>query len=134
MQDDVIKINSEDEQPPPEPTAPQENTTGAGTTTGTVPDTRERRDLHPVVQKLRDLRRASGLSLATIERDHNIRSVVVGAYERGDREPPLKKIDAMLSIYGYRLSIEPIEGIPVVRSHAEMAEQLRRFADQLATE
>lgn len=80
---------------------------------------------------LRDLRRAAGFSLAQVEARFCIPAVVLGAYERGDRLPPLSKLDWILrTAYGYQLQAVPV-GAEHVRLPADMVADLRAIADQL---
>jgi transcriptional regulator with XRE-family HTH domain len=85
---------------------------------------------HPLCVMLRDLRKAAGLSLARMEHKFGIKAVVVGAYERGDREPPLRKLDQILALYGYRLAAVPVSS-DAVRISTDMVADLRAIADQL---
>lgn len=85
---------------------------------------------HPICDLLRQLRKASGLSLAKIEEKYGISGVVLASYERGDREPPMRKIDSALNIFGYRLAAVPISE-DRVRVPADLAATLRSIADQL---
>lgn len=64
---------------------------------------------HPVVQFLRSIRRKNGLSLAQMESVHKLSAVVIGAYERGDRNPPLWKLEQALNVFGYRLAVLPVD-------------------------
>lgn len=91
---------------------------------------RVRREPHEICVLLRQLRQAARLSLKQMEDRYGVSSVVLGAYERGDREPPLRKIDAMLRIYGYRLQAVPIDA-SATRMPADMVTTLRGIADQL---
>ncbi len=79
---------------------------------------------------LRELRLAARLSLAQFEDRFDIPAVVVGAYERGDRIPPLHKLEAILACYGYRLLAVPKDG-SAVRLPIDMIADLRAIADQL---
>lgn len=92
--------------------------------------TRVRREPHRLCQMLRSLRHASGLSLAGVEKTHGIAAVVLGAYERGDREPPLRKLDHVLACYGYQLTAVPIDDT-AVRLPEEAIAVLRSLANQL---
>lgn len=85
---------------------------------------------HPLCKLLRELRQAAGLSLAKIEEKYDISGVVVGAYERGDRVPPINKLEQILNIYGYALKAEPI-GPAHVRPASDIATELRSIADQI---
>lgn len=90
-----------------------------------------RRPLHPICALLRRLRVAAGLSLNQFEEQYGISAVVVGAYERGDRLPPLHRLDEILSCYGYHLVAQPIGGVTVVRPDDDVITTLRSIADQL---
>lgn len=87
---------------------------------------------HPLCAFLRELRIEAKLSLSEVESRFGISAIVLGSYERGDREPPLRKIEAALKMYGYRLIAVPISGeVPAVRLSGDMAAELRAIADQL---
>ncbi len=85
---------------------------------------------HPLCVMVRNLRKAAGLSLAQFEARTGIPAVVVGAYERGDRVPPLSKLDAVLRSFGYRLAAIPIDA-EAVRLPEDIVAELRAIADQL---
>jgi transcriptional regulator with XRE-family HTH domain len=87
---------------------------------------------HPICVLLRQLRRAANLTLTDFENKHGIPSVVVGAYERGDRLPPLPKLDALLACYGYALTAVPT-GSNAVRLPGDIVSDLRAIANQLET-
>jgi transcriptional regulator with XRE-family HTH domain len=87
---------------------------------------------HPLCVLLRQLRQAAGLSLTQFQDRFDIPAVVVGAYERGDRVPPLLKLDAIFHCFGYRLVAHPIDDKAVQRV-PDMIEGLRAIADQLET-
>lgn len=85
---------------------------------------------HPVCKTLRELRKAAGLSLKDIETELGVNGIVLGSYERGDRNPPLSKIEMILNLYGYTLVAVP--QVPsAVRRPKDMATELRIIADQL---
>jgi transcriptional regulator with XRE-family HTH domain len=87
---------------------------------------------HPVCLKLRELRRAAGLSLSQLQDRHGMNAVLVGSYERGDRQPPLVKLDALLHVFGYRLTAVPIGGVTDhVRTPHDMIAELRSITAQL---
>lgn len=88
------------------------------------------REIHPVCKTLRDLRNAAGLSLLSAERRFGISSIVLGSYERGDRNPPLTKIEQILNVYGYTLAAIPMEG-HAPRLPENIAAELRVIADHL---
>lgn len=85
---------------------------------------------HPICKLLRDLRHSSGMSLGTVEKKHRIPAVVLGAYERGDRTPPLSKLEHVLNLYGYELRAVPI-GSEHIRLTTDIIADLRAIADQL---
>lgn len=86
---------------------------------------------HPLCAFLRELRHASRMSLAQVEDRYGISAVVLGSYERGDRLPPVAKLDAILrAVYGYELRAVPM-GTDYTRSSTDMAADLRAIADQL---
>jgi transcriptional regulator with XRE-family HTH domain len=91
--------------------------------------------MHPVTAQLRDLRDATGLSLVALERKHGIPAIVLGSWERGDRQPTINKIQQVLDVYGYQLVAVPrartLNGRPTVRTPAANAALLRAIADQL---
>ncbi len=67
--------------------------------------------LHPICEKFRTLRRDLGLSLSQVEEKTGgaWKAVVVGSYERGDRQPSIARADALLRLYGQRLAIVPAD-------------------------
>lgn len=87
--------------------------------------------VHPVCEKMRELRKAAGLSLTDMEKRHGISAVMMGSYERGDRTPPLSKIDALLGMFGYTLAAVPIDST-AVRENRDMVADLHAIADQLS--
>lgn len=89
--------------------------------------------IHPVVKQMRDLRLAARLSLVEAEITTQVPAIVMGSYERGDRQPPLSKLDAILKCYGYRLVAVPVD-FNAVRLPSDMAAELHAIADQIAKE
>lgn len=87
-------------------------------------------EIHPVLHMLRRLRKASGLSLTQAGIRLGLPSIVLGSYERGDRNPPLGKVEAILSAYGYTLRAVPIKE-DAVRLPEDMAAELRLIANQI---
>jgi transcriptional regulator with XRE-family HTH domain len=85
---------------------------------------------HRLCVMLRDLRQAAGMSLKQMGGKHGVSPVALGAYERGDRLPPITKLDQLLGVFGYRLSAEPI-GSGAVRASEDVVAELRAIADQL---
>ena len=93
--------------------------------------TRPEPDLvHPLCAMLRELRTAARLSLAQFEQRYGIPAVVVGAYERGDRIPPLNKLETILGCFGYKLVAVPTSA-DAVRLPLDIVTDLRAIADQL---
>jgi transcriptional regulator with XRE-family HTH domain len=88
---------------------------------------------HPICKQMRDLRRAAGLSLTEAQRLVGVPDIVLGSYERGDRQPPLTKVEAILNAYGYTLAAVP-KDFDAVRLPTDMATELRRIADQIDKE
>jgi transcriptional regulator with XRE-family HTH domain len=88
------------------------------------------RRIHPLCRMLRQLRLAAGLSLADFEGRFGHPAVVLGAYERGDRVPPLHKMDIILECYGWRLQAVP-RGQEFIRLPEDIVGELRAIADQL---
>jgi len=85
---------------------------------------------HPLCALLRQLRTAAGLSLAQVEQEYGISAVVLGAYERGDRIPPLPKLERVLTCFGYRLDAVPIDST-AIRLKPDVVADLRAIANQL---
>jgi transcriptional regulator with XRE-family HTH domain len=85
---------------------------------------------HPICRLLRDLRIAAHLSLQDIEEKFDFSGVVLGAYERGDRVPPLTKLEKVLGFYGYHLQAVPM-GQEFVRLSGDVVADLRAIAHQL---
>lgn len=88
---------------------------------------------HPICHQMRELRRAAGLSLTEAEQLIGIPAIVLGSYERGDRHPPLAKVETILSGYGYTLAAVPND-FDAVRLPADMAAELRAIAAQIDKE
>lgn len=86
---------------------------------------------HPLCRLVRDLRTAARLSLHQFEIKFGIPAVVVAAYERGDRIPPLPKIDEILTCLGYRLIAVPVD-YRSIRLPGDIAAELHAIADQIA--
>jgi len=97
---------------------------GAPRTRRTVPKP------HTLCTLLRQLRLAAGLSLTQFQERYGIPAVVVGAYERGDRVPPLAKLDSIFRCYGYELIAVPVDTNAVQRI-PDMVTTLRVIANQL---
>lgn len=86
--------------------------------------------VHPICKQIRDLRMAARMSLTEAEKILGISGIVLGSYERGDRTPPLTKVDEILKGYGYRLAAVPVD-FDAVRLPSDMASELRAIADQI---
>jgi transcriptional regulator with XRE-family HTH domain len=89
-----------------------------------------KREPHPVCKQLRDLRGASHLSLDQAAKRYGIAAVVLGSYERGDRNPPLRKLEEILNNYGYTLVAIP-KDYDAVRLIGNISRELRGIADAL---
>lgn len=88
------------------------------------------RDPHPVCNQLRELRRAAKLSLPQAGARSGISPLVIGSYERGDRNPPLARLEALLNCYGYTLVAIP-KDFDAVRLPGSLVRELRLIATQL---
>ena len=92
---------------------------------------------HPVITQMRELRNAAGLSLQQLERQHGMKAMSVGSWERGDRHPPVEQIQRLLDIYGYDLVAVPkarrVNGRPTIRTAADITLALRTTSDMLQT-
>ncbi len=82
---------------------------------------------HPICRKLRELRRAAGLSLADMENKYNVSAVLIGSYERGDRNPPLQKLADLLDMFGHRIIAIPHDA----RLPTDTITELRALLDRL---
>lgn len=88
------------------------------------------KEAHPVCKQLRDLRKAARLSLPEAEKQFGVPGLVLGSYERGDRNPPLNKLETIFNGYGYTLVAIP-KDFDAVRLSGTMARELRIIADQI---
>lgn len=88
--------------------------------------------LHHICKQMRDLRRAAGLTLPEAAGVVGLPAIVLGSYERGDRQPPLEKAEQVLNGYGYTIAAIPKDE-DAVRLPADMATELRAIAKQLET-
>lgn len=86
--------------------------------------------VHPVCKHMRDLRHAAGMSLHDASKVVGVPAIVLGSYERGDRQPPLAKVEQILNGYGYTLAAVAHD-FDAVRLPSSMAVELRIIADQL---
>lgn len=84
----------------------------------------------PLFVTLRRLREAAGLSLTDVQRQTGIKAVVVGSYERGQRNPQVSTLRELFAFYGYDLTATPI-GQKSVRPLDDIAGDLRGIADYL---
>lgn len=87
---------------------------------------------HRVCAFLRQVRRRNGMSLSRLEAEHGLSAVVIGAYERGDRNPPLHKLERALNIFGYRLDVVPMDDNAARLPTEDVVATLRLLADFLA--
>lgn len=64
---------------------------------------------HPICAQLREFRNKAGLSLERVEQKTGgaWKAVVVGSYERGNRQPTVARADELLRFYGERLVAVP---------------------------
>jgi transcriptional regulator with XRE-family HTH domain len=85
--------------------------------------------MHEICTTMRELRKAAGMSLQDAENVMGISAVALGSYERGERNPPLAKIEQILNTFGHRLAAVPMSD-DALRLPADMAKQLRAMADQ----
>jgi len=86
--------------------------------------------VHPLCVLIKELRLAAGMTLLQFQSRSGIPAVVVGAYERGDRIPPLLKLEAILKFYGLKLDAV-YNGDRSIRLPKDIASTLRAIADQL---
>ena len=88
--------------------------------------------------KLRALRKSAGWSLEKAAEITHRPAVVIGSWERGDRQPTVPALDQLLAFYGYRIAVVPIASVidgQRVRTSEEIASTLRAIAEQIeATE
>lgn len=88
--------------------------------------------MHPLCEQIRTLRRLCGLTLAEAEQLTGVTSLAMGSYERGERQPPLNKIDAILDGYGYKLIAVPHDTEPPrVHLPGDLSAQLRLIAEHV---
>lgn len=85
---------------------------------------------HPICALLRRLRTEARLSLGQVQEQYGVSAVVLGSYERGDREPPIRKLDAMLRLFGYQLEAVPIDSARD-GTYRNIAAELRSLAFRL---
>jgi transcriptional regulator with XRE-family HTH domain len=63
---------------------------------------------HPACRRLRTERTAAGLSLQQLADISGIAAVVIGSYERGDRNARLRDTDRLLAPFGLEVVVRPI--------------------------
>lgn len=90
-------------------------------------------NVHPVYKQMRDLRKAAHLSLTEAQQHTNVPAIVLGSYERGDRQATINKIESILNGYGYTLVAIP-KDFQAIRLPSDIAKELRAIADQLDEE
>lgn len=98
------------------------------------------RGINPLYAQLRELRRAARLTLTEAAEQLHVTPAALGAWERGDRHPPIDRLDLVFGFYGRELRavpmgavlLDPAEPAPgVVLTDEQMVAQLRRVAAQL---
>jgi transcriptional regulator with XRE-family HTH domain len=89
-----------------------------------------KREPHPICKQLRDLRRSAHLSLPEAAQRTGFPSSVLGSYERGDRIPPLTKLEEIFNGYGYTVAAIP-KDFEAIRLTGNIARELRLIADHL---
>lgn len=85
---------------------------------------------HPICRQMRDLRVAAGMSLVAAGRQFGFSPVALASYERGDRQPPLFKLEDILNKMGYTIVAVPKE-YDAIRLTGSIIRELRMIADQL---
>lgn len=88
------------------------------------------REIHPICKQLRDFRRAADMSLRDVQKQFGVSAVVMGSYERGDRHPPLRKLEEILNFYGYTVAAIPRD-FEAIRLSGDIVRELRSIANQL---
>jgi transcriptional regulator with XRE-family HTH domain len=73
-------------------------------------------------EALRYHRHQEGWSLETAAKRTGVPAIVIGSYERGDRNPPLPNLLKILDGYGLRLAIVDNDAIALARITALKAE------------
>lgn len=86
--------------------------------------------IHPLCVLIRNLRMSAGWTLAHASERIKIPAIVLGSYERGERTPPLNKIEQILNVYGYEL-VAAKASRTAIRLPTDMAEDLRHIAGVL---
>ena len=91
------------------------------------------RKLHPLADELRHFRRAAGLSLEALAKLTGVPAVVIGSYERGDRQPSLFTLDRLFAALGQEIAIRPAGSAETgyARTPAQMVLDLHAIAAQL---
>lgn len=62
---------------------------------------------HRLAVELRRFRNERGWSLLAAQAHTGVDMVVIGSYERGDRQPPMGRLDALAGHYGMQLAFVP---------------------------
>jgi len=62
---------------------------------------------HRLCRQLRLERAKTGWSLANVSRRIGLSEVVIGSYERGDRNPTLDRLDQVAGLYGLEVGLVP---------------------------
>jgi transcriptional regulator with XRE-family HTH domain len=93
------------------------------------------RNPHPIVARLRELRQAAGLSLQQWERIYGLKAVVLGSWERGDRQPALAQVDEVLARHGLELrAVRKGEPGEQTYTTAEMVATLQQLIARLESD
>lgn len=123
-----------------EPTDPTDTATDAAAThvdSDTPTDDAHADDAHsdeapasnPIGERLRNIRRQQGMSLADVQARSNgkWKSVVVGAYERGDRSISISRLAELTEFYGVPLvDVMPATAAELSRDRSDESRDARR--------
>lgn len=85
---------------------------------------------HPICKQLRDLRYARRESLDQASKRIGLSAVAIGSYERGERQPPLPRLEQVFNAYGYTIVAVP-KDFDATRLTGNMIRELRQIANQL---
>lgn len=91
-----------------------------------------KREPHPIAAHIRTMRVEQRLSLTALACLCGVPAVVIGSYERGDRQPSLHQLERIYRALGADLAVVPA-GFDVVGAVDEL-EQLRGFRDQVVAD
>lgn len=88
--------------------------------------------IHSAAIELRRLRRARGLSLAALSAHTGVPTVVIGAWERGDRRMLLDaRVDAVFAFLGKRFGLVDLDQPDQTGTPVAIAATLRYVADRI---